>query len=362
MRLILAGGGTGGHIVPNIAIIQEIRRIYPKDKLDILYIGGRRSMEENLMQRIDVDFKGIFCGKLRRYFSLENFFDLFKIPIGIVQAYLSILKFRPDVIFCKGGYASFPVALAGKLARVPVILHESDVVPGLANRMSAKFAAKICISFKESAAYFPNKTVIHTGNPVRKEISEGNVQEGRELTGFYDELPVILIMGGSQGSSLINDFIWNNLGKLLENYQIVHICGDNNLINEQELLEYLKDEEKGLISRYKLFGFVDKELRHFYALCDVVVSRAGAISLAEISAVLKPSVLIPLSKRASRGDQIVNAKAFVKDHVAFVIEEESLEYDIFNSCLLQCVNSEKVALSKGKEDALSEVIKVIKST
>lgn len=347
--------------MPNIAIIQELKRKYSGRNLEILYIGGRGSMEENLMQRIDVKFGRIFVGKLRRYFSLSNFFDLFKIPVGVIQSYFYIVGFKPDVIFCKGGYASFPVALAGKWAGVPVILHESDVSPGLANKMSSRFATKICISYHDSEKYFAKEKTVYTGTPVRREIcSEGSIDKAREATGLTDNLPVLLVMGGSQGASFINNFIWDNLGFLLKKYQIIHICGQGNFTDEDELLVRLSDSEKGLISRYKIYGFVDTELKHFYKFANAIITRAGAVTLAEISAVNKPAILVPLSMRTSRGDQILNSRAFIKEHFAFLMEEEDFSNEAMFEYIEDCISHESEA-NKKKSNALEEVISIIES-
>lgn len=313
------------------------------------------------MQRMGVKFVGICVGKLRRYISLQNLFDIFKIPIGIIQSYFFVVGFRPDVIFCKGGYASFPVALAGKLAGIPVILHESDVIPGLANKLSARFATKICISYHDSEKFFPADKIVYTGTPVRVEITQGSEKKGREITGFYDLLPILLVMGGSQGAMFINDFIWGNFGKLLKEYQIIHICGEGNYVEEADLLGRLNDDEKGLFSRYKMYGFVDEELKHFYRLADLIITRAGAVTLAEISAINKPAILIPLSKRTSRGDQIFNSQSFIKEHNALVMEEDNFDQEKMLEMVQSCLNKGLSVNNKEKKSALDKVIEVIES-
>lgn len=337
MRLVLSGGGTGGHIIPNIALIHELRERFSagktsapvtaaeageKPELELLYIGGRNGMEQAMIAEIGVPFVAITCGKLRRYFSWKNFVDFFKVPVGIIQSLAILLKFRPDVIFCKGGFVSFPVAVAGWILRIPVVLHESDVSPGLANSLCARFASVICVSFEESKKYFgkKKKTVV-TGNPVRRELMYADKEAGLEFLHFTPALPVVLIMGGSSGAEFINKLAWRNLEYLLQHYQIAHLCGRNNVQPSNELLQHLKPEHHKNLSRYRAFEFLENELKDVYAAADVIVSRAGAISLAELDFFEKPVILIPLGTAASRGDQILNAEVFAKDHLAKVLHE-----------------------------------------
>ena len=318
----MSGGGTGGHIIPNLALIRELKMRYAEPgQLQLLYIGTRSGMEEMLLKEEAVEYRGITCGKLRRYFSFYNFLDLFKVPVGIVQAFFILLRFSPNAVFCKGGYVCFPVAVAARLLGIPVVLHESDVVPGLANRLSARFASRICISFEESRKFFKHEKVVFTGNPVRRELEFSNKAEGLKFLEFDDSLPVVLFMGGSLGADYINRLVWKNLEYLLPHYQIVHICGAGKVRDTEELLPFLKEEHRRKISRYRAFEFIKNELKDVYAASDVIIGRAGAISLAEIDFFEKPAILIPLTKGASRGDQIVNARAFAKTHVCSILEE-----------------------------------------
>lgn len=278
-------------------------------------------MERKMIEENHVPFIAIACGKFRRYFSMKNFLDLFNVPIGIVQAVAVLLKFKPDVIFCKGGYVSFPVAVAGWMLRIPVILHESDVSPGLANRMCTRFASAVCISFEESRKYFKNKKVVFTGNPVRRELSLANAGDGYKFLAFTPDLSVILIMGGSLGAEFVNRLVWRNLDYLLPHFQVVHICGRGKVEPADALLQHLKPEHEKYLAHYRSFEFLNQELKHVYAATDVIVCRSGAISLAEIDFFEKPAILIPLGKAASRGDQILNAEAFSKDHLCRVLHE-----------------------------------------
>ncbi len=374
MRLVLSGGGTGGHIIPNIALIHELRERFaepaaqggPAEKLELLYIGGRNSMEQTMIEEIDVPFVAISCGKLRRYFSWKNFSDFFKIPVGVLQACAVLLKFRPDVIFCKGGYVSFPVAVAGWILHIPVILHESDVSPGLANSLCARFASVICVSFEESKKYFKGKKVVFTGNPVRKELMYANKEVGLEFLHFTPALPVVLIMGGSSGAEFINQLTWRNLEYLLPHYQIAHICGRGKVQDTTKLLTHLKPEHQKYLSRYRAFEFLEHELKDVYAAADVIVSRAGAVSLAELDFFEKPVILIPLGKSASRGDQILNAEVFSMNHLCRVLFEGEFSDVEFMEDIQDLIKHRKQApLGHKKEDkfyALDKIIRLLQKT
>ncbi len=261
-----------------------------------------------MIPEIDVRFQGISCGKMRRYFSWENFVDVFRTFFGIFESVYWVLKFRPAVIFCKGGYVAFPVAVGGWLAGVPVIEHESDLVPGLANRMAARFASKICVSFDKSAAHFDSDKVVVTGNPVRAELASGSRDAALKISGLSGSKPVLLVMGGSQGAIFVNELIWKNLDPLLAEFEIVHICG--------------KGKKRDDLKRdgYFALEYAADEMKDFYALSDLVITRAGANSLAELEFLGLPAILIPLVK-GSRGDQIGNAVAFAEIGVAAVLDE-----------------------------------------
>jgi UDP-N-acetylglucosamine--N-acetylmuramyl-(pentapeptide) pyrophosphoryl-undecaprenol N-acetylglucosamine transferase len=351
MRIVLAGGGTGGHIIPNIALYQELKKEMGEE-LKVLYIGSKKGLDATLVGANGLEFEGISCGKLRRYFSWENFVDVFRTMAGIWQSFWKIQRFKPEVIFCKGGYVSLPVAVAGRIAGIPVILHESDVVPGLANRLAARLASRICVSFAESKRYF--KEVVDkvevTGNPVRAEIAEGNRKKAMELSGLNEEKPVILVMGGSQGAAFINELIWNNLESLLAKFQIIHICGTGKVEAGKQAAGYFSLE------------FANEELKDFYALSDLIITRAGANSLAEIEFLGRPAVLIPLIK-GSRGDQIENAEIFAKNNVAKIINEktftkpEEKKLPVYLMKLLE----KSQHIPRKKSSAAEKIAKIIKS-
>lgn len=318
MKIIVAGGGTGGHIIPNLALLKELEKKVPD--LEVLYVGSWKGMEADMVPEAGYDFEGISCGKLRRYFSWENFLDIFRTIGGIFQSIGIINKFKPEIIFCKGGYVSFPVAIAGWICRKPVILHESDLELGLANRLSAKVAKKVCVSFPETISIWEKRKpkmaakMIYTGNPVRPELRDGDSQKGWEFTGLKKGKKVMLVMGGSQGAQFINELIWHNLDQLLDKYQVVHVCGKGKISKDT------LDKEG-----YFACEFIGPELKDVYAITDLIISRAGANSLAEIAYLQKPAILVPLVV-GSRGDQVSNAEAFAKNNPVTVLDEKGIDY------------------------------------
>lgn len=282
-----------------MAVIDELKK--KQKDIELLYIGSKNGLEKKMVQKVGVEYKGVATGKLRRYFSWQNFVDAFKIPVGILQARRILKKFRPEVVFSKGGFVSFPVVVAAKFLKIPVIIHESDMSPGLANRWSFKFAEKICMSFGETKKFLTDeqaKKSVLTGTPVRKEIMKGDANAGRKFTGMDHHRPIILVMGGSQGAQQINKLVRDNLPKLLKKFQVVHIAGRGNID--------ISIKKKG----YKQYEFLNEQLRDVYAASELIISRAGANSLAEIAILRKKAVLIPLSTGASRGDQLENAKIY----------------------------------------------------
>ncbi|MBD3328018.1 undecaprenyldiphospho-muramoylpentapeptide beta-N-acetylglucosaminyltransferase [Candidatus Peregrinibacteria bacterium] len=355
IRLILTGGGTGGHIMPNLALIEEFRS---HNDIKFLYIGGRKSMEKVMSAENNIPFKSIFCGKLRRYFSLKNFIDPIFIFLGFIQSLFFINKFKTDVVFAKGGFVSVPVVLAAKVLGKKIVLHESDLVPGLANRICARFASKILVAYKESADFF-KKDVEVVGNPVRKIITNGNKKKGLQITDLTGNKPVLLAMGGSQGAGFINDIIWDNLDLLLSKYEIIHICGKDKSKNRKEIEVILGSEDKHLAKNYISYDFVKEELAHLYAACDLIISRAGAMSLAEIMAVDKPAILIPLSKKVSRGDQIDNALAFANEYNGFVMEEDEFDLVKFLQKCEELLKQKKK--SNKKQNAVKSIINILKN-
>jgi UDP-N-acetylglucosamine--N-acetylmuramyl-(pentapeptide) pyrophosphoryl-undecaprenol N-acetylglucosamine transferase len=351
MRIILTGGGTAGHVTPNIALIPKLKNT----GFDVFYIGTKEGIEYNLIINEKIPFYPIVAGKLRRYFDKKNFTDIFNIGRGFIQALKVIKKEKPDVIFSKGGFVSCPVVWAGWLMRVPVVIHESDMTPGLANKLSLPFAKNICVAFPETENYINKSKCVLTGLPVREKLFTGKKEKGLEICNFDNNKPVILIIGGSLGSSFLNEKIRESLNTLLEDFQICHICGKNSL-----------DESLNGIKGYKQFDYVSDEMSHLFEMSDLIVSRAGATTLFEILALEKPSLLVPLSKKASRGDQILNANSFEKKGLANSIDEDDMTNEKFINSIKFTYENRENYINKIKESGMNkgidEVIKVITSS
>lgn len=319
-KIILTGGGTAGHVTPNMALIPKLF----DEGYDVLYIGSYNGMERKLIEDTGIPYYGISSGKLRRYFDLKNFTDPFRVIKGFFEAKSLLSSLKPDVVFSKGGFVTVPVVMAAKKLKIPVIIHESDMTPGLANKLSLSSATKVCCNFPETIEHLPEGKAVLTGSPIREELFTGSKSQGLQLCGFTDEKPVLLVIGGSLGSVAINRAIHKNLTNLLKKYQIIHLCGRGNL--EKDLTN---------IKGYKQFEYVKKELKHYFACADVVVSRAGANAICELLALRKPNILIPLGLEASRGDQILNAESFEKQGYSYVLQEK----DVTSETLLNAVNA-----------------------
>lgn len=308
-RIILTGGGTAGHVTPNIALLPRLREL----QYDIHYIGSYNGIEKELIEKQQIPYHGISSGKLRRYFSLKNFTDPFRVLKGFREANHLMKTLKPDVIFSKGGFVSVPVVIAGKRNHVPVIIHESDMTPGLANRISIPSAYKVCCNFPETLKALPEDKAVLTGSPIRQELLTGNPEKARAFCGFTDKKPVILVIGGSLGATAVNQAVRAILPELLKDFQVIHLCGKGKL-----------DTSLNNMEGYVQFEYIQEELRHLFALSDIVISRAGANAICELLALQKPNILIPLSASASRGDQILNARSFERQGFSKVLEEETL--------------------------------------
>lgn len=331
MKIVFTGGGTGGHIFPIIALSREIRKIWPKEKLDFFYLGPKDEFSEILLSQEGIKVKKILAGKIRRYFSLGSFFAnlfdiLFKTPVGIFQAFFHLFFLAPDLIFSKGGYGSFPAVSAGWLLGTPIFLHESDAEPGMANRLLAKFSLEIFVSFPKTI-YFKQEKMIWVGNPIRRELLEVSKEEAKNFFKLSGEKPVILILGGSQGAQRINDNILEILPEILKEFELIHQCGENNFkeVKAEAQIMIKKELEK----YYHLFPFLrEEELKMAYGVSDLVVSRAGSGSIFEIAALGKPSILIPLPE-AAQNHQLKNAYSFAGGGATLVLEEENFTPHFF---------------------------------
>lgn len=347
-KIIMTGGGTAGHVTPNLALIPKLKQ----KGFEIKYIGSIDGVEKEIITQNKIPFFGISCGKLRRYFDVKNFMDPFKIVKGVAQAIKILSKEKPNVIFSKGGFVAVPVVIAAFIKKIPVVAHESDMTPGLANKLSAPFCNKLCVTFRESLKFIDGNKGILTGSPIREEILHGDKAKGRKICGFADNKEVLFIMGGSLGSRLINEEIRKNLNTLLKEFNIIHICGKGNV-----------DERFINKAGYKQFEYVNEELPDFMKTADYIISRAGANSIFEFLTLKKPTLLIPLSKKASRGDQILNSKSFEKEGYSLMLEEEELKDDILYKKILELkgrktelINNMERSQAKNGVEAIIDVL------
>ena len=308
-KIVLTGGGTAGHITPNIALLPRLEQ----KGYDVFYIGSYDGMEKRLMADFQIPYYGISTGKFRRYFDLKNFTDPFRVLKGFAEARKILKDIQPDLVFSKGGFVAVPVVRAAASLKIPCVIHESDMTPGLANKLCTPVAKKVCCNFPETLRTLPASKAILTGSPIREELLHGNREAAYRLCGFDSSKPVLMVIGGSLGSAAINQAVRESLPALLADFQIVHICGkdkiDNLLLNT---------------NGYRQFEYLKTELKDVFAMADVVVSRAGANAICELLALKKPNLLIPLSAGASRGDQILNARSFEAQGFSMVLDEDYL--------------------------------------
>lgn len=309
-KIIFTGGGTAGHVTPNLALIKK----FHENNWQVYYIGSETGIENELISKINIPYYKIKTGKLRRYFSWQTLLEPLRILIGIIQATYIIRKIKPDVIFSKGGFVSFPVVVSAWMNRIPTAIHESDLTPGLANKLSYPFVTKICLSFEKTKACFKNQNkLVVTGTPIRREFFSGDKQKGLAFLQFKEDMPVLLIIGGGQGALSINQVIHQSLPELLQSYQIAHICGKNKLSAQFQAMQ-----------NYKQYEYLHNELYDVMACADKVISRSGANALVELVALKKLHILIPLSTKASRGDQLHNAAYFSDLGISKVVKQEEL--------------------------------------
>lgn len=347
-RIILTGGGTAGHVTPNIALLPRLKEL----GYDIQYIGSYTGIEKELIEPFGIPYHGISSGKLRRYFSVQNFTDPFRVLTGFREAHKLIRQLKPDVIFSKGGFVSVPVVLAGKRCKVPVIIHESDMTPGLANKIAIPSAAKVCCNFPETLKSLPEGKAVLTGSPIRQELLSGNKIAAMDMCHFTSDKPVILVIGGSLGAVAVNNAVREALPELLKDFQIIHLCGKG------KMDESLKDVEG-----YCQFEYIKNELRNLFALADIVISRAGANAICELLALHKPNLLIPLSANASRGDQILNARSFERQGFSLVLEEEQLTKETLLNAVKTLYENRTTFINSmknsGQQDSIGTIISLI---
>ncbi len=318
-KIVLTGGGTAGHVTPNIALLPELK----KQGYDVHYIGSYEGIERTLIKEQGIPYYGISSGKLRRYIDVKNLSDPFKVVKGLGQAIRLLGRIKPDVVFSKGGFVSVPVVLAAKFRHIPCVIHESDMTPGLANKICIPCAYRVCTNFPETMKHIPAEKAVLTGSPIRQELFKGSREKGLAFCGFDDTKPVLLIMGGSLGAVAVNDAVRGILPELLQKFHVIHLCGKGKL-----------DDSLNDTKGYAQYEYIGPELRDLMAAADILISRAGANAICEILALRKPNILIPLSAEASRGDQILNAASFEKSGYSVVIQEK----DVTNELLLKTVN------------------------
>lgn len=343
-KIVLTGGGTAGHVTPNLALLPTLK----ERGYEIHYIGSYNGIERKLVESANVSYDGISSGKLRRYFDLKNFSDPFRVVKGYAEARKLLKKYRPDVVFSKGGFVAVPVVLAAKHFKIPTIIHESDMTPGLANKICIPSATKVCCNFPETLQYLPQDKAVLTGSPIRKELLEGDRLTGLTYTGLSAAKPIILVIGGSLGAVTINNAVRSLLPKLLDEYQVIHICGKGHL-------------DESLIGRagYVQYEYVDAPLRHLFAAADLMLSRAGANSICEILALRKPNVLVPLSAAASRGDQILNARSFQKRGFSTVLGEENMTDETLYEAISGTYESRRKFTDMMSKSTLSDAVDII---
>lgn len=350
--IVFTGGGSAGHVTPNLPLIRRCL----KDQWKVFYIGSMAGIEKTIIQKESIPYFSISSGKLRRYFSWQNFTDPFKILLGIAQAVLILKKTKPKVIFSKGGFVSFPVVMAGKLLGIPVIIHESDLTPGLSNRLCFPFAQKICLTFQETQELIKKYSdkLVTAGAIIREEAHAAQPEEGRRLCELPNDKKIIFVYGGSQGSEIINQTLREALPELLQDFYVIHSCGPNKVD--------LKAQQPG----YVQFDYLHETFYHILACADLVISRSGSNSLSELLLFQKPHLLIPLSQKASRGEQIFNSRYFAKRGTCLVIEEETLNKKTLVEAIHQLMlNQEKLKASMKKHamiDGTQTIYEMIKAT
>lgn len=350
-KIIMTGGGTAGHVTPNIALMPALKEA----GFDIEYIGSINGMEKGLIEATGTPYHGISSGKLRRYFDWKNFSDPFRVLKGYGQAVSLMNKIKPDVVFSKGGFVSVPVVLAANHCHIPAIIHESDITPGLANKIAIKGAKKVCCNFPETMKYLPADKAVLTGSPIRRELFSGNAENAIRLCNFKDHSkPVLLIIGGSLGSKIVNEAVRKVLPELLEKFYVIHLCGKGNLDNSLS----------GTIG-YAQFEYASSELTDMFALADMAISRAGANSICELLALHKPNILIPLSAAASRGDQVLNANSFKKQGFSYVLEEEHLTAESLLKAVQEVYDNRQKYIDamaqSGQMDSIGTIVDLIKT-
>lgn len=347
-RIVLTGGGTAGHVTPNIALLPSLKEA----DYEIAYMGSYDGIEKKLIGDFEIPYTGISTGKFRRYLDIKNFSDPFRVIKGFSEAKKYLKEYKPDVVFSKGGFVSVPVVRAAAALHIPCIIHESDMTPGLANKLCIPVAKKVCCNFPETMKLLPEDKAVLTGSPIRAELARGNKLAGLNMCGFTANKPVIMVIGGSLGAANVNKAVREALPRLLNDFQVVHLCGkdkvDNLLLNTPG---------------YKQFEYIKAELKDLFAMADIVISRAGANAICELLALKKPNILIPLPAASSRGDQILNAKSFESQGFSIVIDEDDLTTNLLMDKVHELYFTRQTYIDtmggSGQLDSIATIMKLI---
>ncbi|MEK3887199.1 undecaprenyldiphospho-muramoylpentapeptide beta-N-acetylglucosaminyltransferase [Bacillus sp. FSL K6-3431] len=342
-KIVFTGGGSAGHVTPNLAIMEALSVDW-----DLHYIGSLSGIEKEIIENSQIPYYGISSGKLRRYLSKENMLDVARVVKGIWQARSLLKQLKPKLVFSKGGFVTVPVVLAAKSLCIPVFLHESDMTPGLANRIAMRFSDKIFTSFEEAADHFPKKKTMVVGSPIRKALFQGNPSKGKAYLHFNKYLPILTIMGGSLGAKKVNEAVRSLLPDLTKYFQIVHICGKNQT-----------DSKYARLAGYQQFEYISGELADILSTTDMVLTRGGSNAIFEFLSLRIPMLIIPLPKSQSRGDQILNAISFREKGYALMLEEEMLTSDVLFQQLIALQKQSEQMVDVMRDSIASEAVKII---
>lgn len=347
-KIVLTGGGTAGHVTPNIALLPALKEA----GYEVAYMGSYEGIEKKLVEDYHLPYTGISTGKFRRYLDPKNLTDPFRVIKGYAEARKYLKEYKPDVVFSKGGFVSVPVVRAAASLKIPCIIHESDMTPGLANKLCFPVAKKICCNFPETLRMLPEEKAVLTGSPIRAELAKGNKLAGLDMCGFTANRPVIMVIGGSLGAANVNKAVRDALPRLLQDFQVVHLCGKDKLDN-------LLLTTPG----YKQFEYIKAELKDLFAMADIVISRAGANAICELLALRKPNILIPLPASSSRGDQILNAESFASQGFSIVLNEDDLTTDLLVEKVQELYCNRQIyreAMGRsGQQDSIKTILKLI---
>ena len=342
--IILTGGGTAGHVTPNLALMPGLK----ERGFEIRYIGSYEGIEKQMMEKAGVPYDGVATGKFRRSLNPKNVTDIGNVFKGAREAMALLRKYRPDIVFSKGGYVSVPVVKAAKKLGIPVIIHESDMTPGLANKLCFSSAAKICCNFPETLSMLPKDKAVLSGSPIRAELLQGDREKGLRFAGLSGEKPVLLMIGGSLGALKLNQALRAALPEITKRFDVVHLTGKGKL-----------DESLAGTPGYVQYEFISDELADLFAAADVVFSRAGANAICELLALRKPSLLVPLPKEESRGDQILNAASFEKQGFSKVIAQAGLTPEVLTKAVSELYDGRERYISTMSESAQADGVKTI---